>query len=431
MKPSAILYRARAIVDAAGLSAAPAALLLRGGCVLAAGRPEVAEQHPEAGRARVVDLADSLLMPGLVNAHTHLDLTHVGPQPYDAKGGFIGWAERIQQARAHDPVDVRQSVLAGIDLSLRGGTCLIGDIAGAGSLVPLTTLRRSPLHGVSYVEFFGQGDMQNAAIATLSRIAGEISHDMAGVRLGVQPHAPYSAGLRLYDAAASSGLSVATHLAESPEEARYVAHGDGPIRQLVERLGVWNPAILQGDDAIGQGRHPIDHLRSVLRIAPLLVAHINDLGNESQAGDHLALLARSRCTVAYCPRASDYFHHADHFGPHPYRTMLDAGINVALGTDSIVTLPTDHADRLSILDEMRYLRARDGTDPMTLLTMATVNGAIGLRFDPAFVTFSPGPIAGVAAVALDGDAARDPLTAALDGDAPITLLPLAPHSASS
>ncbi|MCA9291150.1 MAG: amidohydrolase family protein, partial [Phycisphaerales bacterium] len=99
--------------------------------------------------------------------------------------------------------------------------------------------------------------------------------------------------------------------------------------------------------------------------------------------------------------------------PHAYRSMLAGGVNVALGTDSILCLDTP--DRISTLDEMRLLRRRDGTDPVTLLAMATIHGARALGFDEGLVEFSPGPMLGVLAVDGAGD---DPLDAALRGNAP-------------
>jgi len=105
----------------------------------------------------------------------------------------------------------------------------------------------------------------------------------------------------------------------------------------------------------------------------------------------IGMLACTRTTVAYCPRASDYFGATRSFGPHRYREMISAGINVALGTDSLVNLPTAAAlaanGGMSILDEMRYLYRRDHTDPVTLLKMGTLNGAQALGLNPWLFRF--------------------------------------------
>ena len=117
--------------------------------------------------------------------------------------------------------------------------------------------------------------------------------------------------------------------------------------------------------------------------------HVNQCSDED-----LAILAEARTKVVYCPRASAYFGADRHFGPHRYRDMLAAGIEVALGTDSIINLPSGILDEaglgLSTLDEARFLHARDGADPDTLIKMITTHGSRVLGFDDALVTLSEG-----------------------------------------
>jgi cytosine/adenosine deaminase-related metal-dependent hydrolase len=237
-----------------------------------------------------------------------------------------------------------------------------------------------------------------------------------GVRLGLPPHAPYSCGPDVYRFAAASGLPVATHLAETLEELRFVANADGPLANLLRSIGVWDETIT------ALGGHPIDALADALAAAPFVLAHLNYIEPR-----HIDRLAQWSIAVAYCPRASAYFGHP-HPGtaefpnttPHRYRDMLAAGINVALGTDSIVCLNTP--DRISVLDEMRLLHERDDADARTLLRMATTNGARALGFDPDLVTFAPGTTAGVLALPIDPASSVDPLTQALRSDAAPTWL---------
>ncbi|MBY0261785.1 MAG: amidohydrolase family protein, partial [Phycisphaerales bacterium] len=131
----------------------------------------------------------------------------------------------------------------------------------------------------------------------------------------------------------------------------------------------------------------------------LAVVHVNDATDAA-----IGLLAKTGASVVYCPRASAYFAAESRFGPHRYRDMLAAGIPVALGTDSIVNLPASAAATpaespqgrgISIFDEMRLLHARDGTDPFTLIQMATINGAKAIGLDPAAFSFaSAGKVGG-------------------------------------
>ena len=114
----------------------------------------------------------------------------------------------------------------------------------------------------------------------------------------------------------------------------------------------------------------------------------------------------SSTSIAYCPRASAYFRHVD----HAYSRMIREGINVTLGTDSILCLDEIADERLSILDEMSLLYRRDRTDPGTLIALATINGARALGFDPSLVTLEPGPTLGLLAVPFDaGDQTASPI----------------------
>jgi cytosine/adenosine deaminase-related metal-dependent hydrolase len=417
MKQRAVLHSARVLADTHLGVVRDGAILLQGHMVLAAGSRRTVLQHPATRGAARHEWPDHMLLPGLVNVHCHLDLTHVGPQPDACDLSFDAWAEMIRDRRAASDTAIMESARAGVDLALRGGTCLIGDIAGAGSRTPYDALVESALLGVSFVEFFGISPAGAAqAVERLTAMHDTSPGEARGVRLGFQPHAPYSAAPALYNAAAQTDRPVATHLAETMEERQFVARGDGPLRAMLERLGVWDDRLLDDPGNIGRGRHPIDHLGQILMRSSWIVAHVNDLGDDDAADQHLALLRRANATVAYCPRASDYFGHASRFGPHQYRAMLEAGVNVALGTDSIVCLPSEQSERLSILDEMRHLYRRDGTDPALLLAMATVNGARGLGLDPASVTFRPGPITGMLAMRLSDQSVADPLASMLEHD---------------
>lgn len=164
-----------------------------------------------------------------------------------------------------------------------------------------------------------------------------------------------------------------THAAETSEEHRFVAYGDGPQADFLHRIGVWDEQSLS---EVGAGRSPIEHLSKIMRDAPMIIAHANDLSDRD-----VGILASSQATVAYCPRASRYFRQHLTFGPHRYRELLAAGVSVALGTDSIVNLPSEQADRLSTLDDARLLVREDGLECGVALGMATWRGgvALGLR----------------------------------------------------
>lgn len=395
------LIAAAMIADGAQNSAAPGAILLENSTIIASGSPESIGEVLDAQR---IDLPRKLVIPALVNAHAHLDLTHIGPIP--STGSFAEWISRLQSQRASDDAGIEASVRRGVELSIAGGTALIADIAGVGSIVPIRTLRDSPLGGVSFLEVFGNGTRQSHCIEMMRQVTDNIDQDAGSVTLGLQPHSPYSCGIEVYEAARSSGLPLSTHLAETLEEIQFIMSGDGPLIDLLRQFGAWDASIE------GAGQHPIDHLESILSKTPCLAAHLNYIDDR-----HLALLAAWPLGVAYCPRAGAYFGHPHHdHHPHRYRDMLASGINVALGTDSMLCLDTP--DRISVLDEMRLLHRRDNADPRLLLQMGTTNGAIALGVEPSRFTLDPGPVAGLIALDINPDNSLDPLRQILDGDAP-------------
>jgi cytosine/adenosine deaminase-related metal-dependent hydrolase len=380
------------VADGRGVVGCPGAVLVEGHDVIAAGTPQAVGRP--AGAA-IVNEPAAVVIPALVNAHCHLDLTHIGPVAYS--GDLVSWLTMVRDARATGEHGLADSVRRGVALSRVGGTALVGDIAGGGSPVPIRALRGEGMGGVSFLEVFGLGSRQADGVARL-RHGLELADEPAeGVELGLQPHAPYSCGADVYRAAAGMQRPLATHLAEALEELEFVRSATGPLVGLLKAVGAWDESIT------GSGKHPVDHLAEVLEAAPFIAAHLNYVDDR-----HLAAMAAWPLTVAYCPRASRYFGHPQQGRPyHRYRDMLEAGINVALGTDSMLCLDTP--DRISVLDEMRLLHRRDGTDPITLLHMATVAGATALGFDASLVTVEPGPVAGLLAVAIDADDRTDPL----------------------
>lgn len=348
---------------------APAAAVLQGGDVVAVDAPEA------IGRidAPVVDRSAHVALPPLVNAHAHLDLTSVGTVPFD--GTFADWAGRVRQRRASNPRDIAASVHEGARRSAAGGTGFIGDIAGNFGLSALEALRDAApatgLEGVSFVEVFGIGTSSARGVDFLRDLAGRAPAERHGIRLGASPHAPYSCDDAVYRAAASLGMPIATHLSETLDEARFVHDGSGPFEGLLRSVGAWTP------DLLGWGCGPVARVLPVVRHRGALLVHLNYVDDAALA--LLAAQARDdRPPVAvYCPRASEFFGHpAGGHAPHRYREMLAAGVPVALGTDSAIVL--GDAPSISVLDEMRLLHRRDGTDPGLLLGMATVHGAQAL-----------------------------------------------------
>jgi cytosine/adenosine deaminase-related metal-dependent hydrolase len=382
--------------------------------------------------ARTLNFPSAILTPALVNAHTHLDLTHIGPQPFDPAQGFTGFIKLVLANRLADRDAIQISIAAGAALSLKGGVAAVGDIAGvvAGkpSAWPILALADTPLHGVAFLEFFGIGAGETGTPQSIDAAMRELAASASRVRVGFQPHAPYTASPRVYAeasiraASSSRPAAISTHVAETPEERDLITRLRGPFRDFLERVGWWSDAIAADyEGASSPIAYFLDRLAPSRDPSPAYsLAHVNDCSDAD-----IARLARSNHSIAYCPRSSTYFRNHEHFGPHRYRDMLAAGINVCLGTDSVINLP--NTDRISTLDEARFLFARDAFDPRELLAMATIRGARALGLPESAFRFTTGAtLAGLLAIPAQTPA-TDPWAAIMrSAEAPILL---ALHSA--
>lgn len=404
-----------------GANRRPLALRRTGGVWRVLDRSEVGEGAIE------VDLPTKALLPAFANAHTHLDLTHVGPREYDPSNprGFVAWIDMVRSARATDPQAIRASVREGVEKSLAGGVAAVGDIAGATRTEPVEELRASPLAGVSFVEFFGLGERQRATIGTMRAVVEREPVFADGVQLGVQPHALYSAGPDVFRAAQelrrTHRVALSTHLSESAEEWAIIMTGQGPMADFLRSMGIeWCEP---------KNKTPVNRFNALEGEEPWLLAHVNALDDID-----LLLFPPSCHAVAYCPRGFGYFRHDLSIGRHRWREMRLAGVRVCLATDSIINLPPEQADRISPLDDARRVFRAERTFSPTddeslaalLLSMITIEGARALGLQADLFTPRPGPIMGLVAVEVgEGPVQRHmPLVAALESDAAPELLAL-------
>jgi cytosine/adenosine deaminase-related metal-dependent hydrolase len=357
------LLHSEVIADYRGIIASPGAVLIDGDAIEAIGTPE------EIGHLEDVAITqiNGMLTPSFVNAHTHLDLSGVGIVP--PRDTFADWLVEIVRPIRLARDSISQYVKRGVELSLAGGCRIVGDIAG--TQLAAQTARDSELLPVSFVEFIGFGHGEETAIQKLREISDQFD---------ISPHAPYTCGKELFAACFDSGRKISTHVAESIPELEFVAFHRGELYDYLVKLDAWDESMRPW------GSHPIDTILQIANGRPFLGAHLNYIEDR-----HLASIAQSNMSVVFCPRASTYFGHIN----HRWKEMIDAGIPVALGTDSLLCLDTP--ERLSVLDEMRLLYCRDGGDPNTLMKMATVHGASALGLEPSLVTLTTGKTAGLLA----------------------------------
>jgi len=378
--PRTFAVVAAAVADASlDEERAPGGLFIVEGRVAMIARPKDVIAAAEAAQAPTIRCMNHVVTAAFINAHTHLDLSSISPFPYG--GEFAQWLMTIRSKRPTTLEAIDLGVRRGIGLSVAGGACAVGDIAGlAGhedgrtSHAACDTLMMSGYAGVTFAEFFGTGERQETAIANMGRLLRRVAPAVGLVRLGISPHAPYSCGDLVYRHAFESGLPVATHLAESPDECDACMKQHGPLVQLQRSLGI-APGLC--------GAHPVEVVTALAAGRPFLAVHATGAG---AYGPHLRAAG---ATVVYCPRATAYFGHEQAWGKeHPWRELADQGVNVALGTDGLPCL--DRSDRISVLDEIQFLMRAGEMNARRLLRMATVNGAAALGLAPGAASLTEG-----------------------------------------
>ncbi len=299
-----------------------------------------------------------ILLPGLVNAHAHLELTFLGGRL--APAPFPEWAARLMEERAkRSAADVEASLREGIRLSVAAGTAAVGDFAW---LSRNDALRQSGLRAVSWREALGiaPGRADEAARRALEFLGKRTATWTAGLA----PHAPYSCSgdlyRRLFREAASAGVPFATHLSELREEIEYLRTGRGAFADMLRAIGRdpggWRPPRLR----------PVAYLARLGVLRGATAAHANYLTPAD-----ITALRRARAAVVWCPRTHAFFGHP----AHPARRLLAAGVPVALGTDSLGSSPS-----LDLREEIKAAMGK-GFSLEEALTMATAHGAraLGLK----------------------------------------------------
>jgi cytosine/adenosine deaminase-related metal-dependent hydrolase len=365
---------------------------LERGTVTVSGQRIVAVR-PRREAAADFDFGEAAIIPGLVNAHTHLDLTGLrGQAPPSPE--FTSWLRQvIAFRRGRSPEQVQKDIREGIAECLRFGTTLVGDISGDGG--SWDALAAAPLRAVVYREILGlPAERASAAWQRLDDWLASRA-PTATCRPGVSPHAPYSVRASLFQSAAARGVPVAAHVAETAAERELLAQRRGPFVSFLTDLEVLDPDGLADD---------FNHVLRLLRgDQPTLIVHGNYLTPDTN------LPANS--TLVYCPRTHAAFGHT----PHPFRHFLARGVRVALGTDGLASNPD-----LDLLAEARFLHERcPDVSGDVVLRMATLSGAEALGWADETGSLTPGKSADLVVVPLDASGIPDPHEQLLQSRAPL------------
>jgi cytosine/adenosine deaminase-related metal-dependent hydrolase len=339
--------------------------------------------EPHGLRTADEDLGNVALIPGLVNAHTHLDLSGArGLIPPTDPDHFTDWLKGvIAYRRGRSEADTLADIEAGLAECLRCGTTLIGDIASEGKSWDAVSAAKT--RAVVFHEFIGMSVERAREFWFKLQTLGKTCPPTPTTRAAVSPHAPYSVRCDQFRSLAWNGWQMTTHVAESPAEVELVASKSGPFEQFLRDVGAWEP---------GWVTPSFDWLLWRTRRSPsVLFAHCNYLPATAEIW--------SNQSVVYCPRTHAAFGHP----PHPFRDFLARGVRVCLGTDSLASNPD-----LDILAEARFVHAKYPDFPgEQLLKMVTLSGAEALGWADECGSLEPGKSADVVVVPL-ADVEGDP-----------------------
>jgi cytosine/adenosine deaminase-related metal-dependent hydrolase len=332
------------------------------------------------------------ILPGLVNAHTHLELSWMRGRvpPGDA---MPAWAERLialrqtaeQTVERGTSVPRRAPIVDAIREARASGTTLVGDVTN--TLEAYEPLVESALSAAIFYELIGfrPADPDDVVREAQARVDSLMPDDR--LRPSVVPHAPYSVSPDLFRSVGRTGGTqpLCVHLGESREEVTFLQDGSGPWRHLLERVGAWSPHWVP--PACG----PVEYLHRLGLLSDRLVAvhatHLTDA--------ELRRLASAGATVVTCPRSNDW----TGAGVPPIERFYASGVRVAVGTDSLASV-----DDLSLFNEMAAVRRiAPAVSARQILQSATLDGARALGFGNDLGSIEEGKRAALIAVRIPHD----------------------------
>jgi len=353
-----------------------------------------------------VALGRAVVLPGLVNAHTHLELSYLRGRIAPA-ARFLDWVRPMLAARQErssiDDAAILRAAAQAIQEARATGTALVGDVTNTLATVSALADAGMPAHVFHELIGFGGVDVDEqvasarraidavagGAVADDAVAYGAVAYDAIAedqdIRLSLAPHAPYSVSPALFaairrDLDAHAPTVSTVHLGESPEEVEFLKSGAGPWRTLLEDLGVWN------DQWEAPQSSPVEYLAEMgLLTASMLAVH----GVQFDGAD-LDRLRTLGVTLVSCPRSNRYVG----VGSPPLEAFYAMDVEVAFGTDSLASV--DDLNMFSELAEARRIAPK--VPARTLLRSATLTGAGALGFGDQFGSIEPGKRAALIAV---------------------------------
>jgi aminodeoxyfutalosine deaminase len=399
-----MILRARGVLPVSHPFIDDGALVIKGGRITAVGRcPAIRRSFP----GEVLDLGATLLLPGLVNAHCHLDYTDMAGQLGQPRA-FPDWIKGLVSLKSGwGYSEYAMSWVRGANMLLRSGVTTVADIEAVPELLP-EVWGTTPLRVISFLELLNVRSWHSArqlvaeAEARLQSLAGH-----AG-RVGLSPHAPYTTSPDLLQQAAAAarrhGWLLASHVAESKEEFEMFTSRRGALFDWLSSQ--------RDTSSCGLGS-PLRFLARLGLLGPdFLAVHFNYLAE----GD-VRLLADSGASVVHCPRSHRFFRHQR----FPLNDLTAAAVNVCLGTDSLASIGSERREPPT-LDLFAEMRALAGNEPElsaeAIVRMATVNGARALGKERQAGELIPGAQADLAVIPFRGRS-PDPWETVLSHTCPV------------
>ena len=389
------IYSARWVIPVSSSPIADGAVAIEGELIASVGtREALSTAFPNA---TVVDCGEAAIIPGLINCHTHLELTAMRGFLEREESDFFAWLKKLTIARLEGMTDddLLVSATSGAVEAVRAGITCVADASDAAS-ASMKALRAVGLRGIVYQESFGPDpSMARENCEKLTEKVKTLRElESNRVRVGVSPHAPYTVSgpqLELIaQFAIAEDLPLMMHAAESEAEALLMHDGSGPFAKNLSLRGIeWR----------APGMSTIEYLkaRGILDARPLL-AHcirVND--------DDIETMRQSGARVAHCPKSNAKLEH----GRAPLAAFIKHSLTVGIGSDSVASNNT-----CDMLEEARFAallsrldKSKNGDHMVSaedVLYAATLGGARALGLDDRIGALAPGRQADLAVVALDG-----------------------------
>ena len=345
----------------------------------------------------IIDCSGKIILPGFVNAHSHLELT--GFRGKIEKGlPFTDWARKVVSIRKDiTENEIATAIKDGLDELISSGVTTVGDFSQTG--ITAKILNERGLRGTVFLEFSGfnpeQKDERLRELKEKFNRFSSIFNLQSLIRIGVAPHAPYSVSPELlkesHNFAQEKRLPLAIHISEMLEEIEFIKNGSGAMKDLLIDFGVWN------DKWMPPQTTPVQSLQNMGILKGAIGIHLNIVTE-----DDIRILKENDVSVVYCPGSNKWF---GRNWKYPLREFLNNGINVAIGTDSLSS-----NEKLNMFYEMRVLKENfPDLENNIILKMATVNGAKAIGFEGEAGEIAVGRKADIIGIDIEDSSFNNPI----------------------